>query len=137
MVFRCGSCSYVSDRRENLVRHINRKTGKCTSAVLQQSEEGAATQFQCRKDGCRAVFRYPQGRSRHEKTCRVDAGVAEASGNALGNHMKPPNILDNPKPSSDADVKRCTDSPSSVSILSFDSFEPNVIEEENFNSMDD
>lgn len=123
MAFRCQSCTYASDNKQHLVRHVNRKSSTCRPLSEKLLRQRAG--FVCRHEGCEKVYTIDTNRLRHEKKC-VHGSGGNTSGNSgnkvhrgvLGNH----NIVDNSVHNVNV----------TVNITAFDEFRPSDITRKKF-----
>lgn len=142
MSYRCASCPYSSDRRDSLLRHVQRKYGNCKLDVdlIQKCEKEAS--FACRNQGCNKVFKHTTNRHRHEVSCKfrehkvvepTDSPVSSptATSSMDINTMSSPNIAQG-NSNSISDSHNVTNNNITININSFDTSVPKPITVDEF-----
>lgn len=134
MAFRCGSCSYTSDRKTHLLRHISRNKSTCAEVSPESLDQMAKqVEFPCRHANCHMRYTAPTNRRRHEKKCPyrpVNDTASDKTTNInqttvstlKGNHNNVANAINNN--TNNVNV--------TIHINSFDDFKPSEISKNQF-----
>lgn len=135
MAYRCSSCTYASDRKSHLLRHLSKRGNPCQrmeDAEIAKMAEAAS--FKCRREGCEMSFKQQQSRTRHERVC--EHGVSPSTPKSGVNQYL--NIANSPI-SGHHNTMSVNNSPThvnvTVNINGFDQFTPTEIDAKRFVSL--